>query len=324
MTKITEPIEKKSTPIASVSIADRVGELIDQLETSNKPWFLQSTEIYKAAKDAATNIPYGSVLFDQSLAAVSLLTKNIQENTNLKVAVDVEDSHDLLVQLDTVLAQQLVVVDDGLDHLRARLAISLRQLMSAIVIRKNWAENYATQATKSTASGVRTRFEYALDVLKSLLSMVNENYSGVVSGVQDVAHRVEVTGRDMLLRSKQMATATAGNATKWIETGKLQATGVYAVAFWLLHAAQPSIRAGVTKYRPYVAHAIEASQSYGEKAKPYVDPLLNRAKELSQSVLENQLLGPFVAKAYEAGNLLVEETKAYCLPPDHLAPQTAP
>lgn len=318
--KIKEGVENVSSATTN-SIPERVNDLITQLEKGEKPWFLKSAEIYKVAKNASQTIPLGSALFEQSLQSLSAVTKVIQENTKLRVAFDVEASHDLINQLDALLAQQLVFVDDGLDHARGRLALSLRLLLSAVVAHKDWALETARSQSAQASTAVRTRFEQALTVLTNILEVFKESYPHAFGVLHQVTEKVGSVGKDYQDKGKAVLDYAQGQAQQYVEDSKnrllqlSESLGLLAAARWTLIQAQPYVHYSILQSQPYVNQALNLSQPYLEKAKPVIDPWVHRAKEINDNVLNHKVVGPYWTKACDSAELLLTETKEYCLPP---------
>jgi hypothetical protein len=300
----------------SETIPQSVDNLITTFENGEKPWFLKVTEIYGTAKQAAHAIPLGEMLFDKSISAVSSVTKTIETNTKLHVAFDVEMSHDLINKIDSLILEHMVVADDGMDHLRSRLAVSLRHLLSAIVLHTNWATESAKTQTGRTYGNLRTRFEAALEMLRAIVETVKDAVPLTVNKVKQLGQTAEA-------RSVEFITFTTETAVHLSTVGKdkllsvSQSTGVLPLAMWALQTAQPYVRFAIKQTQPYATQAIEMSQPYVDKAKPYVDPLITKAKELNGKVLDSKMVGSLVAQAetfaLESAEHLYHETQEYCL-----------
>lgn len=286
-----------SMPSTSETIPESVEQLITTLENGQRPWFTKSAEVYDTVKHAASALPLGGKLFESSLAAVCSLTHSIEANTHLHIALDVEQSHELINQLDALVSEQAIVVDDGMDHLRARLAVSVRHLLSAIVLHTNWA-------TESAKRSTRTRYEVALDMLKL-----------IVAKVQELRQTAEARGMEFITFTTETAShLSIAGKDKLVSVSK---TTWAPMAMWALATAQPWVRLAVKHTQPYAHQALELSQPYVDKAMPYVDPWINKAKELNGKVLESKVVGPLVAQAesfaIDSAEHLLQETQEYCL-----------
>ncbi|RYH31391.1 hypothetical protein EON65_02685 [archaeon] len=302
--------ENQEQPSFVDRTTQRVEDLIDQIASTEKPWFLKSTEIYRVSKDAAQAIPHGAEYFEKSLETVSKVTNFIENRTKLGVNLDVDKSHELLDQLDSLLAEQLVKVDDGFDHLRSRLAVSLRNLMGAIVLQKNLLTDLAQDQTRRTKNALLTRFELALEMMANVLIVVKEKYHEAADKVAHMIESMESTTNDLLMYGTDMA-LSAMEETKDRLIKLHKSTGLEKLTFWALQTAQPYVRMSVGLSQPYVLKAIEVG-------KPYVDPYVEKAKpyveQVQHKVMENKVLGKIATKAIDSATVLLEETKSYCLP----------
>lgn len=290
----------------------RVEDLIDQIASTEKPWFLKSTEIYRVSKDAAQAIPHGSEYFEKSLETVSKVTSFIEDRTKLGVSLDVDKSHELLEQLDSLLAEHLVKVDDGFDHLRSRLVVSLRNLMGAIVLQKNLLADLAQDQTRRTKNAVLTRFELALEMMANVLIVVKEKYQQAADKVTHLIEDAESRANELLMFGTDVVLTTF-EETKDRLVKLHKSTGLETLTLWALHTAQPFVRMSVGLSQPYVLKAIEVG-------KPYVDPYVEKAKpyveQVQHRVMDNKALAKLANKAIDGAHVLLEETKTYCLPVD--------
>lgn len=289
-----------------------LNSLIDTLATNEKPWFFKTTEIYKVAKDTTLAIPMGPTLFEKSLESVSYITTAIEDNTHLHVAFDVEHSHELINKIDLLVAENLHRADDGLDVMRGKLALSLRALLGAIVLHKNWAMHTAQVQQTKTVTMLRTRYEQALHVLQGIVEAVERKYPSASVRVHHLA-----------VQAGELAVNAQSKATEYVTIGKNkilalpQSRGLVNLTLSVLAFAQPYVRATVAKGQPLIESALAKYepyyQPYVERAKPLIDPLVQKAQDLDRRALENETLGPYVAQAHIAANHLIEETKHYCL-----------
>jgi hypothetical protein len=308
---------------ASVSYTEKIDHVLEELGNGDKPWFLSSTEIYKATKDAVASIPKGKDLFDQSLRSLSLITKKINASTNLNVAFEIEQSYDLINQLDAILADNLVIVDDGLDDLRGSLTGKLRNLITAVVQHKNWAESYVVDKKESAKSKVLTRYEQALNMLNSLAGYIESKFPIAYAQVASLAYSASlsveeltasVSNRTIAIKDAAHSTYTA-SVDKTKETIESAQHKVDGIAIGLLQF-------GLRVAQPYVHHAMELTVPYVNQAiclstpvvKPYVEPVVRKAKDFNENLKETYFIGKYISKANDVATHVLHETQSYCIP----------
>ena len=281
-------------------IPTRVDQFLNVVEKGNKPWFLSTMEIYKIVKKAAASVPTSEVLLEQCLTAIGLVTRYINDNTGVKIAIDAESSYDLITKIDAVLSEQLIVVDDGFDGLRGKLSSSLRQLLVALVHHKNWIESKAIDTKEGTKTAILTRYERALGMLTSLLNYVKDKYPALTQ-----------TANGYIDNAKQTVHTVVATSVERVDNT------IFGTIRSILRTAQPYVQNAVQRATPLVAQAVEVSQPIIVRAKPYVDPWVERANDVDAKLLQNQLVGSYVAKAHTIAHTAFDEAKAYCIPPNN-------
>lgn len=307
--------------MSSEKYPPRVEAIVEFLDHSQKPWFLSTTEVYKLVKNAASAVPLSQTVLEQSLTALAFITKYINESTRLNIVIDVEQSHDLITKIDSILSEQLVVLDDGLDGLRGKLSSSLRQLLVALVNHKKWAEDYAEDTKDSAVAHAKTRYERAMAFVQSLVEAARERFPATVDFVESTVANVQsaaqsyATGAQEKVNQLIESTAAEGKARIAEVRHKVDAT-VFGTVQYFLSIAQPYVHKAVKTGTPYVNKAIEVSQPYVQRAQPYVDNLVVKATEVTESLKENKLVGPYVDTAYSLAHTALDETKHYITPPE--------
>lgn len=322
-----EPVnneQQTAEPVANnTSYTQKLDHVLEEIGNGDKPWFLSSTEIYKTTKDVVATIPKGKDMFDQSLRTLSTVTKKINESTKLNVAFEIEQSYDLINQLDALLAENLVVVDDGLDDLRGKFAGNLRNLITAVVQHKNWAESYAVETKQAAKDKVITRYEQALNMLKSIAGYVESKFPVAYTQASTLVYSAclqaeqisaSISNRTTAIKDVAHNTYTA-SVDKTKESIKSAQHKVDSLAMTLVYF-------GLRVAQPYVHHAMELTVPYVNQAicistpvvKPYVVPVVQKAMNVNESLKDNHFIGQYVSKANDVANQLLHETKAYCIP----------
>jgi hypothetical protein len=312
----------------STSSSNSVG-VLEYFEKGNKPWFVSPIEIYRVVKHAATSIPKSQEIFEGSINAISVITKYINESTRLNVVVDLNQVYELINKIDSILGEQLVVLDDGLDGLRGKLANSLRQLLNALVSHKNWAEEYLKTNGEKAVNNARTRYEQALDFIQSLVQKAREKYPGFVNPIFVSVEKAQELGN----QAASVVTNTTGAIKSYVnqtqEDVKSQIAktqeGIHATLFGalqlLLKEAQPYVRKTYLIGTPYISKVLGVSEPYIERAKPYVDPLLELATNVGERLKENTTIGPYVNSAISFAKSAIENTEQYVSPQEETAEQ---
>ncbi len=311
--------QDESSVVQSASYINKLDDVLEGLGKGEKPWFLTSAEIYQTVKNAVLSIPKGKELFDTSLRTVSTITHKINESTKLNVAFELDRSYELINELDSILAENLVVVDDGLDDLRGNLAGNLRNLITALVEHKNWAESYVAETKTATKDKVLTRYEQALNVLKDIASHIESKFPAVCSRVAAVVHATEAIATSIeskatsIKQAAENAYVQSVNTTK--DTIKASQSKVESLAFGIVNY-------GLKTAQPYVHHTVELTVPYVNQVigvstpvvKPYLQPLVGKALHINETMKEHRLVGQYVSKANDLASHLLLETKAYCIP----------
>lgn len=295
--KFDDNIDESEPEVIEVSEIDEQPQrdLLATIEKGQKPWFLTSSEIYKLVKSAIYYIPKSELILDQTINVIAKVTKYINDNTHINVVLNAEDSYNLINKLDEILAQQLVVLDDGFDSLRAKLSSSLRMLISALVKHKDWAENYAKDHGNQAKEALQTRYERALGVFQHILTKVQERFPHGSAFVNDTYEKV---------------------VSKVEESRSAVRERVEGYAAAVLGKAQPYVHRVVEYGAPYVQTAVYVSSPIVKTASPYViDPVLNRAVSVENQLKENKYIGHYVEKVLGLSYSFLGELKAYAIPP---------
>lgn len=310
---LTNSTEEKYSP--------RVQTVIEYLEHGDRPWFLSSLEVYTLVKKTVEAIPYSQLLFDSSLASIAQLTKYINYNTKSNLIVlEVSQSHELIEKLDSILSEQLVILDDGLDGLRAKLSSNLRQLLVAIVNHKKWAESKAEATKDATVKTIRTRFEYAMYFVHRLVDKARERFPVTIDHIEKsvehvqaighVAHQYAIDVNDTVM---QISDKAKSNTLKIFSKIDDQAVGSL---IYLLRLAQPYVHKLVNTSAPLVSKTLSASDPYIQRAKPHVEKIVSKAVDVTNSLKENKFVGVYVDSALNYAQVAIDETKSYVIPPE--------
>jgi hypothetical protein len=299
-------VKESLSPAVEDSAESRLAQALNSLASAPKPWFLSSREIYQAVKDSAAAIPHGKEVFDASLQALVRLTYAIQTSSAAAVdtaqqqpapvvAVNAQQSYELINQLDGILADHLVALDDGLDGLRDQLARQSRHLITAVVLhKKKWTETLLPEDSQSAASN--TRFEQALQLLTSILQRAEAQFPKTAAVVRLTATRV-VAGIEQGTQFWHSTTTPHSLATSVVAS--------------LLQRAQPLVHRSVEYGAPYWNHTLSLSR-------PYAKPVFELAKATAGSVEEklssNQRFGKHVIRVHDVAFSWMEEIGSYCIP----------
>lgn len=315
----SQPVHTESAP----SYTQKLDHVLEELGNGDKPWFLSSAEIYKTTKDVVTSIPKGKDLFDQSLRTLSSVTKKINESTKLNVAFEIEQSYELINQLDAILAENLVIVDDGLDDLRGKFAGKLRNLITAVVEHKDWAESYAIETKQSAKDKVLTRYEQALNLLKSIAGYVESKFPVAYAQASTLVYSacLQVEQVSASISNGTTAVKDVAHSTYRTSVDKTK-DSIKSAQHKVDSMAMTLVHFGLRVAQPYVHHAMELTVPYVNQAicvstpvvKPYVEPVVLKAKNVNESLKENHFIGQYVSRANDLANQLLHETKAYCIP----------
>jgi hypothetical protein len=280
---------------------------------------IYTSSMYEHVKKVLCALPVSKAAFEQSVDAISKVTKFINDSTAANIPIiELDQVNDLLVKLDVFLSEQLVKLDDGLDHYRAQLSTAIHKLIESLIEQKNIAIRIANEKTDTVVSVVKTRYEQALEVLASVLKVVREKYpqayeqfsSTAVGAYNSFVHKSSEVVTFVSNSNEAVKTASK----EFFDTVKGSNSTIYTVSFYLLKLAQPYVHQVIQKSTPYVTNAVEVSTPYVTHAKPYFDPLMERAQGVNAALMDNKLVGPYISSAIEAASLALDETKAYCIP----------
>jgi len=287
--------------------------------TDNVKTPIYTSSMYEHIKKVLCALPISKAAFEQSVDAISKVTKFINDSTAANIPIiELDQVNDLLVKLDVFLSEQLVKLDDGLDHYRAQLSTAIHKLIESLIEQKNIAIRIANEKTDTVVSVVKTRYEQALEVLASVLKVFRDKYpqaydqfsSTAVDAYNSVVHKSsEVVA---FVSNSNEAVKTASK--EFFDSVKGSNSTIYTVSFYLLKLAQPYVHQVVQKSTPYVTNAVKVSTPYVTHAKPYFDPLLERAHGVNAALMDNKVVGPYISSAIEVASLALDETKAYCIP----------
>jgi hypothetical protein len=211
--------------------------------------------------------------------------------------------------LDGFLRDQLIVFDDGLDHLRRKLAEALRGLIDGLQVQKELALLKVSQLPKRAGDVkdvsvrvVKSNFEYmlglcvlALDTFKSNCPETYEKMATITTNTyqkaEDSINTMTNRGQDAINKvDEQIVTASAH----------------------ILKTAQPYVHGAVERGTPLLVTAVEVSQPYVVQARPYLEPFVHRVLKVRSALEEHKLVGPYVVRAYETANKTMEDVKVYC------------
>lgn len=309
---MTNHVHFAADSVPEEKYSPKVQKIIEYLEHGDRPWFLSSVEIYVLVKKTVEALPYSQALLDQSLVALSQLTKYINENTTAKLVLDVDQAHDLIEKIDSILSEQLVVLDDGLDGVRAKLSSQLRQLLTALVNHKKWAESKADETKDAAFKSVQTRYEVALgfvnrlvEVARARLAVVTDLYEKSVEKVQATKAAAEQYVQDINNEVKSFSS----NIRNKVDSQTIGSI------LYLLQVAQPYVHKLVNTSAPLVSKTLQVSQPYIEQAKPHVEKIVSRAVDVTNTLKENKYVGSYVDTALVYAQVAIDETKGYVIPP---------
>lgn len=307
------PQEPEAPEVQEEKYVPRVQSVIDYLEKGERPWFLSTVEIYGLAKKTVDLIPYSQTLFDKSLIALSLVTKYINESTKSNLVLDADQCHELIEKLDSILSESLVILDDGLDGLRAKLSSHLRQLLVAVVNHKKWAESKADKTKAAAVETVRTRYELALQFVTSLVEKVKEKFPAAAEFIQkttDTVQKTTTAAKDYAAGVNESVKSFANDVK-----GKID-TQTFSSLIYLLQVAQPYVHKLVNTSAPLVSRTLTVSQPYINQAKPHVEKIVSKAVDVTNTLKENKLVGAYVDSALGYAQVAIDETKNYVIPPE--------
>ena len=291
-------------------------------EGEDRPWYFSTLAVYDSVKSAVSALPVSPSLFNKIVETLSTLTQFLKEKTGANVVVvNEENATELIGKLDGFMHDQLIVVDDGCDHLRSKLAFVLQGLIDGLVAQKNLSmKKLADLADRSevfkqdAVTAAKDKYEYVLNLLKSAVSAVKARYPETYEKVSAVAtnayQRVEDKTTSML-NSAKSTTNTLVDLSKTSVNEKITETSAY-----ILKTAQPYVHSAVQRSTPYVVTAVEVSQPYVVQAKPYYEPIIQRAQEVRQALEGSELVGPYVVRACDTANWTMEGVKVYCFSND--------
>lgn len=289
------------------SMLDNMESYLESLESAPKPWFLSTTIIYKAVKDSITAVPMSKEVFERAVSGLSSITTYINAKTSAGIQVfDLEKAYELLGQLDGLLADQFIVMDDGLDGLRAMLSVNLKQLITSIGEHKDFIEKTATEKIDMADKEMKARYEQVSQLLDSYLQSVKdkypEKYKQTIQTYEQVISKADEYKSGVDKAVSEYYQALRGKAVSGYES---TVNTVFETQNYLLRTAQP-----------YVQDAVALSQPYIAKAQPYVEPLVEKAKPYIEPVHEalqnNAYVGPYVKFATGTAAGAIEEAKNYC------------
>lgn len=309
--------------------ASKVEEYLTSVETAPKPWFLNSSTVYKLVKDSLISAPVSKSMFESSVQGLTMLTEFINSKTKAGIAVlDVERSYELLTDLDGLLADQCVYMDDGLDDYRSKLAVGLRKLIASVLDHKLFLEKYVSENVSNAQNVAHTRYEQVLKMLEGLLDYVHkkypQTYERLTSAASTGAQQVTAKASEYRAVIDNSVTTVQQTVSAGIETAKARVVQTHtavdakivATAEYVLKTAQPYVHEAVNRSTPIIAQAVEISTPYVERAIPYIqaipyyEPIVNKTSSVGESILENERVIPYVKKALS----LFEDAKLYCLP----------
>jgi len=284
---------------------------------------INSSSMYEHIKKLLCALPVSKAAFEHSIDAISKVTKFINDSTAAKIPlIELDQVNELLIKLDVLLSDQLVKLDDGMDHYRAQFSAAIHRLIESLIEQKNVAISIANEKTDVVLSLVKTRYEQALEVFASLLKTVRDKYPQTFEQFSSTAVGAY---NSVVRKSSEVATfvSTSNEVVKaaskeFFDSVKGSNSTMYTATFYLLKLAQPYVHQVVQKSTPYIANAVEVSSPYVVHAKPYLDPLLERAHGINGALLDNKLVGPYISSAIEKASFALDETKAYCIPPEQV------
>lgn len=293
----------KTTP----SILDNMESYLDSLESAPKPWFLSTTVIYKAVKDSITAIPMSKDVFEKAVGGISAITTYINDKTSAGIQVfDLEKSYELLGQLDGLLADRFIVMDDGLDGLRAMLSVNLKQLIGSILKQKEFIEKTATEKIDIADKEMKARYEQVAQLLDKYLQAVKDKYPERYTQAIQTYEQV-ISKADEYKTTVDKAVSDNYNALRGKAVTSYESTvnTVFETQSYLLKTAQPYVQDAVARTQPYIAQAQPYVEPLIEKAKPYIEPV-------HEALQNNAYVGPYVKSATDTAIAAIEEAKNYC------------
>jgi len=301
------------TPVVQLPVP-QAQTVIEYLEHGERPWFLSTVEIYILVKKTVESLPYSQLLFDKSMAGIARLTKYINDNTTSNLIVlDANQSHELIEKLDSILSENLVILDDGLDGLRAKLSSSLRQLLVAIVNHKQWTESKAKKIKHATVETVYTRYELAMQFVHSLVETVRARFPLVVETAEKSAENLQ-KARNI---AEKYVVDVNDSVKSFVDKTKSNVEHqTFGSLIYLLRVAQPYVHRIVNTSAPLVNKTLSVSMPYLEQAKPHVNKIVSKAVDVTNTLKESKLVGTYVDTALSYAHVAIDETKSYVLPPE--------
>lgn len=318
VTEAILPCNMTESEPQQVEIPKALATVLDNVGHGEKPWYLCTLSIYNMVKQSIPTIKGQDKFFDKALATIAALTKHLDDMTGAKIVViDHDQAVELLNKLNKFITDQLCFFDDGLDYLRGFLTDALRDLIASIVKQKELASSKLAMITRkagevndATVSIVRSRFEQAIDIIKSLFATVKSHYPETYATTSDFLEKSYQRANDQVSAAKESSAEIVKKADAQLHTASV----------YLLRTAQPYVHTAVNRSSPYLVTAVEVSQLYVVQARPYIDPivvpLVERAQEMNQALQHHKMVGPYVVRAYETASKTLEDVKVYCLSDD--------
>lgn len=146
------------------------------------------------------------------------------------------------------------------------------------------------------------------DILRELIAVLVKYKEFAVAMIAETVKDVTVVAKAVEVRIR----------TRTEQVIELASTLTCATACYVLKTAQPYVQAGVVVAEPFVVRAITAGEPYGQacisKAQPYIETVHTKAQENAFVAARIDMYQPYVAKAMETANMVLEEVKIYAVP----------
>lgn len=272
--------------------ANHVDRLIQVLELSELPWFLQLNGLYEGLKSSLKSIEFTNPILARLAVRIEMARDRISEAT--APLFNLSEGKDLENKIDELITSLTVKIDQSKDSFRLLLASNLRNLntsiaahyekfslsaektINTITSKINSTENPVGEEKRHASSAIEKIRVYSIDMKKQILSKSSQ----------------------LVENSKKLVNATISAAQNRIKQNfELIQEVAVSSSISLLQKAKPYVHGAVGFSKPLVVQAIEISKPYVESAVPYYQPIVAKAITAQELLEKNETVGPYVVSA---------------------------